>query len=57
MKQHSFLFVGHLQTFIQIFLPLGIMMDGIRWWPGLDTIVNLIQGLFTAHVLSPGNFT
>jgi len=52
-----FLFVGHLWTFIQIYLPLRIMMDGMSWWPTLDTIVNLIQELFTAHVLSIGHCT
>ena len=45
-----FLFVGHLWTFIQIYLPLRIMMDDMSWWPTLDTMVNLRDLLLMCYL-------
>ena len=47
-----FLFVGHLWTFIQIYLPLRIMMDDMSWWPTLDTMVNLRENCCESESVS-----
>lgn len=46
-----FFYVGHLLAFIPTSLPVRMHMDG------LDTVVNLIQELFTPHVFSLGYCT